>query len=314
MKRRNFLQTFGTGIMVTSMGAFPIKALAAEPEFIKLTILHTNDVHSRIEPFPMDGGRNQGLGGAARRAAMIDQVREAEKNVLLFDSGDIFQGTPYFNFYGGELEFKLMTKMGYDAATIGNHDFDAGIDGLYRQLPNASFPFINCNYDFSDTIMNGKTLPYKIFKVDQLKIGVLGVGIELESLVPSALYKETRYLDPIANANRIAKKLKKNKNCDYVICLSHLGYKYRNEPERVSDVTLAAQSRNIDLILGGHTHTFLNQPDVVQNLDGEPVLINQVGWAGIMLGRLDVVFERNRKNRCETCENILLSPDVENKQ
>lgn len=307
MKRRDFIQTFGAGVMVTSMGAFPLKALAAEPEFIKLTILHTNDVHSRIEPFPMDGGRNQGLGGAARRAAMIDQVRETEKNVLLFDSGDIFQGTPYFNFYGGELEFKLMTKMKYDAATIGNHDFDAGIDGLYQQLPNASFPFINCNYDFSDTIMNGKTLPYKIFKVDQLKIGVLGVGIELEGLVPATLYKETQYLDPIANANRIAKKLKKDKNCDYVICLSHLGYKYRNEPERPSDVVLAAQSRNIDLILGGHTHTFLDQPDVIRNLDGEPVLINQVGWAGIVLGRLDIVFERNRKNRCETCENIFVT-------
>lgn len=307
MKRRNFLQTFGTGVMVTSVGAFPLHALAAEPEFIKLTILHTNDVHSRIEPFPMDGGRYQGLGGAARRAAMIEQVREAEEHVLLFDSGDIFQGTPYFNFYGGELEFKLMSEMRYDAATIGNHDFDAGIDGLYKQLPHANFPFISSNYDFSDTVMNGKTLPYKIFNVDKLKIGLLGVGIELEGLVPASLYKETRYLNPIAEANRVASILKQDEKCDYVICLSHLGYKYRNEPERPSDVLLAAQSRHIDLILGGHTHTFLDQPEVIANLSDKPVLINQVGWAGILLGRLDIVFERNRKNRCETCENMFVT-------
>lgn len=307
MKRRNFIQTFGTGAMITSVGAFPLRALAAEPEFLKLTILHTNDVHSRIEPFPMDGGRNQGLGGAARRAALIDKIRQEESHVLLFDSGDIFQGTPYFNFYGGELELKLMSKMGYDAATIGNHDFDAGIDGLYQQLPNANFPLLSSNYDFSDTIMNGKTLPYKIFQVEQVKIGVLAVGIELESLVPAALYKETRYLDPIANANRVAKQLKKEEKCDYVICLSHLGYKYSNEPEKVSDVILAAQSKNIDLILGGHTHTFLDEPDIISNLNGEAVLINQAGWGGIMLGRLDIAFERNRKNRCETCQNIFVS-------
>ena len=311
MNRRNFLQTFGTGIMVTSVGAFPLRALAAEPEFIKLTILHTNDVHSRIEPFPMDGGRYQGLGGAARRAALIEQVRATEENVLLFDSGDIFQGTPYFNFYGGELEFKLMSEMRYDAATIGNHDFDAGIDGLYEQLPHANFPFISSNYDFSDTIMNGKTLPYKIFNIDKLKIGVLGVGIELEGLVPAALYQETRYLDPIEQANHTAAQLKGDEKCDYVICLSHLGYKYGNEPERPSDVILAARSKNIDLILGGHTDTFLDQPDVIANQDGKPVLINQVGWAGILLGRLDIIFERNRKNRCETCANIFVTMNAE---
>lgn len=305
MNRRHFLHTFGSGLMLTSVGAFPLRALASEPELLKLTILHTNDVHSRIEPFPMDGSRNQGMGGAARRAALIKKIRQEEPHVLLFDSGDIFQGTPYFNVYGGELEFKLMAEMRYDAATIGNHDFDAGMEGLHKQLPHANFPFISSNYDFSDTIMNGKTLPYKIFQVEQVKIGVLAVGIELEGLVPKALYEETRYLDPVANANRVAAQLKNDEKCDYIICLSHLGYKYYGN--KVSDMTLASNSRDIDLILGGHTHTFLDQPDVVSNLAGRPVLVNQAGWAGIMLGRLDIFFERNRKNRCESCQNIFVT-------
>ncbi|HMO40743.1 MAG TPA: metallophosphatase [Saprospiraceae bacterium] len=305
MNRRHFLHTFGSGLMLTSVGAFPLRALANEPELLKLTILHTNDVHSRIEPFPMDGSRNQGMGGAARRAALIRKIRQEESHVLLFDSGDIFQGTPYFNVYGGELEFKLMSEMRYDAATIGNHDFDAGMEGLHKQLPHANFPFISSNYDFSNTIMNGKTLPYKIFQVEQVKIGVLAVGIELEGLVPKALYEETRYLDPVANANRVAAQLKNDEKCDYIICLSHLGYKYYGD--KVSDMTLASNSRDIDLILGGHTHTFLDQPDVVSNLAGRPVLVNQAGWAGIMLGRLDIFFERNRKNRCESCQNIFVT-------
>lgn len=304
MNRRNFLHTFGTGAVLTGAGAFPLQALAAEPEILKLTILHTNDVHSRIEPFPMDGSRNQGLGGASRRAALIKEIRAAEKHVLLFDSGDIFQGTPYFNVYGGELEFKLMSQMGYDAATIGNHDFDAGIDGLHKQLPLANFPFISSNYDFADTIMNGKTLPYKIFQKEQVKIGVLAVGIELEGLVPKTLYKETQYLDPIANANRVAAQLKQDERCDYVICLSHLGYKYSDN--KVSDIVLAQSSHNIDLILGGHTHTFLEAPVLVNNQEGKPVFVNQAGWAGIMLGRLDIYFERNRKNKCETCQNLII--------
>lgn len=165
MNRRHFIQTFGTGALLTGVGAAPLRAFAAtEPNITKLTILHTNDVHSRIEPFPMDGSRLQGLGGVARRAAMIEKIRREEPNVLLLDAGDIFQGTPYFNVYGGELEMKLMSQMGYDAATIGNHDFDAGIDGLYKQLPNANFSLINCNYDFSNTVLKEKVIPYKTFK------------------------------------------------------------------------------------------------------------------------------------------------------
>lgn len=298
--RRSFLKTIGSTALLTGMGALPLQALAKEPEILQLTILHTNDVHSRIEPF--SSGRNKGLGGIAKRANLIRQVRKEQKHVLLLDAGDMFQGTPYFNYFGGELEFKLMQKLKYDAATIGNHDFDAGIDGLKKQMPNIQFPLLNANYDFEDTIMNGQVKPYKIFQKKNIRIGVLGVGIELEGLVAKKHFANTRYLDPIEYANKYAAILKNDEKCDYVICLSHLGYKYKHD--KVSDVVLAASSRNIDLILGGHTHTFLDQPDVLSNLDGKEVLINQVGWAGIVLGRIDVFFERNFKNKCSTCKNI----------
>jgi 5'-nucleotidase len=305
--RRRFFKTFGSVALLTGMGALPLKALAKEPEFMTLTILHTNDVHSRIEPF--ESGRNAGYGGVARRAALIKKIRSEQEHVLLLDAGDIFQGTPYFNFFGGELEFKLMEEMKYDAVTIGNHDFDIGVDGLHKQLPNISFPLINGNYDFSDTIMNGSTKPYQIFTKGDVKIGILGVGIELEGLVPKALYKNTIYLDPIERANHYASILKNDEKCDYVICLSHIGYDFRNDPNRVNDKILAGSSKDIDLILGGHTHTFMREPDLVENKNGEPVMIHQVGWAGIVLGRIDVVFEKNKKKRCSTCKNQLVKPE-----
>ena len=311
MKRRSFIKNLGGAAVPMALGLgagmFPWKLAAEELENLglsKLTILHTNDVHSRLEPFPMDGGRNQGLGGVARRASLIRQIRQEEEQVLLFDCGDIFQGTPYFNFFNGELEIKLMSQMGYDAATIGNHDFDAGIEGLYRQLPHADFPFVIANYDFSDTIMDRQTVPYHLFQKGDLRIGVLGVGIELRGLVPDQLYKNTRYLDPIPVANRYAALLKNDYKCDYVICLSHLGFHY--DDDQVSDHVLAARSKDIDLILGGHTHTFLEEPVQVKNAEGKPILVNQVGWAGILLGRIDVYFERRRRKHLSTGGTILV--------
>lgn len=300
--RRAFLKSFSQAVLVSSATTLPLELLAQKEDVIKLTILHTNDVHSRIEPLPMNGGRFQGLGGVARRAKLIKAIRQKEQNVLLLDSGDMFQGTPYFNFFGGELEFKLMSKMKYDAATIGNHDFDAGIDSLKKQLTHASFTLINCNYDFSDTILKNDVLPYQIFQKGGLKIGILGVGIELQGLVPENLYKQTQYLDPIEKANETARILKLEKNCDIVVCLSHLGYKYNSE--KVSDIVLSQKSEYIDIILGGHTHTFLETPDVQKNTKGNPVLIHQVGWAGIVLGRLDVYVERTTKNYCTHCKNV----------
>ena len=295
INRRNFIkQSIGSGILV-SLSNFPLRAFVDDPHITKLTILHTNDVHSRIDPFPMDGSRNQGLGGAAKRATLINQIRSETNNVLLLDAGDIFQGTPYFNFFGGELELKLMSEMGYDGATIGNHDFDGGMDGLVKQLPHASFPMINSNYNFSDTVLHNKTVPYKIFKKDGLKIGVFGLGIELFGLVPDNLCNGVIYNDPLESAE---------KKCDYVICLSHLGYKYQDN--KISDVLLAQNTSYIDLIIGGHTHTFMKEPDRYKNKKGLPVLVNQAGWAGIQIGRIDVFFERNKKGTCVTCKNLFV--------
>lgn len=291
LTRKNFLQQ----AVLTAGGILAGPTIVEAASVLnpsRLTILHTNDTHSRLEPFPMDGSRNQGLGGIASRAALIAKIRQEEEHVLLLDAGDIFQGTPYFNIYKGEPEIKAMTSLGYDACTIGNHDFDAGMENLANQLTqHANFPMLVSNYDFSGTPMEFKTQPYKLFKKGNIKIGVLGVGIEGYGLIPDNLFGATKYLDPIQAANRVAYQLKKEKKCDLIICLSHLGNKYIDS-EKVSDEVLAKESENIDLIIGGHTHTFLNEPLVYKNKKGDDVVVNQVGFAGIILGRLDFEFSK----------------------
>ncbi|MGF1924256.1 MAG: metallophosphoesterase [Bacteroidia bacterium] len=288
INRRNFIRTGGIAGAAVALNLQSFDAFA-NGRLRKITILHTNDVHSRIDPFPMDGSRNQGLGGVARRSALIKKIRSEQENVLLLDAGDIFQGTAYFNKFGGELELKLMSQMGYDATTLGNHDFDNGVEGFYKQLHNANFEVLIANYDLKNTALHHSTKPYKVFKKAGLKIGVFGIGIQLKGLLDPKNYGETQYLDPIAKANEVAALLKNEIHCDLVICLSHLGYKYRDLT--VSDHVLAANTRNIDLIIGGHTHTFLATPEDVKNLDGRVTTINQVGFAGINLGRVDYYFE-----------------------
>ncbi|GAA3743823.1 metallophosphatase [Flavobacterium ginsengisoli] len=292
MKRREFIEKTAASTALLSLG---LSLSSFESNDIKhLTILHTNDVHSHIDPFPADDPRNPNKGGVSRRAALIETIRRENPNVLLLDAGDIFQGTPYFNYYGGELEFKLMSMMKYDASTIGNHDFDNGLDGLYAQLPHATFDFINSNYDFKNTVMDGHVKPYKIFNKNGIKIGVFGVGIELQGLVDKKLYLETVYNNPVEVAQDMTKLLKKEQKCDLVICLSHLGYKYKDDPTKISDLTFAEQTQDIDLIIGGHTHTFLEKPTIVKNKDGKDVLVNQVGCYGINLGRIDFYFDKNK--------------------
>lgn len=305
INRRNFISNVGLGSFLITLGKLPLSALLEEVDVTKITILHTNDVHSRIDPFPNDGSRNAGLGGAAKRAKLIDSFRANNKNVLLFDSGDIFQGTPYFNFYGGELEMKLMQEMKYDACTMGNHDFDGGIEGFAKQMQHIKFPVMVSNYNFNDTPLHNKTKEYSIFEKDNIKIGVFGLGIELNGLVPERLYGNTRYNDPINTANAVSAKLKHDEKCDYIICLSHLGYEY--DEARVSDVVLAKHTKNIDLILGGHTHTFMREPRLIENLDKKIVTINQAGYAGILLGQVDLYFEKNKKGKCVTCKNVTVN-------
>jgi 5'-nucleotidase len=285
MERRRFLTSMATG----SLALMSLPSLAAGNKENKLTILHTNDTHSHIDPFPIGHKKYSGKGGVNRRKALIDRIRKEEEHVLLLDAGDIFQGTPYFNMHGGELEFKVMSAMGYDAATMGNHDFDAGIDGFERMLPHAQFPFLCSNYDFSNTVLKDKTSTSQVFKKGPLKIGVFGIGVELDGLVSKELFGDTVYQDPIAKASEQARVLKHDNGCDLVVCLSHLGYKTRHND--MCDPVLAENSENIDLIIGGHSHTFLDKPVMKKNKAGKSVLINQVGWAGLILGRIDFYFD-----------------------
>jgi len=305
--RRTFLKKAAWGGSLLSLGGFPFSALSSERQYT-LTILHTNDTHSRIDPFPMDGSAFQGLGGVSRRASLIEKIRAEHEHVLLFDAGDIFQGTPYFNLYKGEVEFKAMSRMKYDAATMGNHDFDAGLEGFKQQLHLADFPFLTANYDFEQTILKGKTKAYQIFEKAGLKIGVFGLGIQLWGLVPSEAYGQTKYLDPLPVANKMSDFLKNKKGCDMVICLSHLGYEYNSN--KVSDKILAQETEDIDLIIGGHTHTFLDKPTIMKNRAGREVVISQVGWGGINLGKLDFIFDSKKSTKLLNAQTVIIGKET----
>ncbi len=295
MDRRKFIKNSAAASLVT-LGGLTLPSFTSKQQK-HITILHTNDTHSQVEPFEMNHHRYANKGGVARRATMIENIRKENPNTLLLDAGDIFQGTPYFNYFGGELEFKLMSMLKYDVATIGNHDFDNGIDGLYKQLPHAKFDFVSANYDFTNTILDTHVKPYKVLKRDGVKIGIFGLGVGLKGLVGEKLYKETKYLDPIEISQDMTRILKDEEHCDLIICLSHLGYFYRRNPNRISDLNLAKATKNIDLIIGGHTHTFLPKPTIVKNIEGENMLVNQVGAYGINLGRIDFYFDEvNEKN------------------
>ena len=292
--RRDFLKLLGTGAAGAIALTTPLSVFAAD-EPVHITILHTNDFHSHIDPFGNDVPRNAGEGGMARRAALIKQVRAESKHVLLFDAGDIYQGTPYFNYYKAQLDFELMTMMGYDAATIGNHEFDNGLEGISSQLKYAGFPFINSNYNFTDTILDGKVLPYKIFRTGGIKIGVYGLGVELKGLVDPKNYGNIQYNDPLQTALKMEKMLREEHHTELVICLSHLGYDYKDNT--VSDKVIAAQTFNTDLVIGGHTHTFLKKPDLILNKSGKEVVVNQVGFGGLILGRVDFYLSKLNKVR-----------------
>ncbi len=288
--RRDFFKKLGMGGLFLGLGGYAMPSKAAKNKLTKITLLHTNDMHSHIDPFPDSDPKHPGLGGFARLNALVKKIRTEEENTLLLDCGDIYQGTPYFNFFSGEAELKLMSKMGYDAGTIGNHEFDNGLAGISSQLKHMTFPFINSNYNFTDTVLEGKIQPYKIFDKGNVKIGIFGLGIELEGLVSSKNCEGVEYIDPIFMAEKMVEVLKEKEQCDLVICLSHIGYE--SNTGSMCDMKLAKETSGIDIILGGHSHTLLETATRVRNLDGKEVVINQVGWAGIALGRIDFYIDK----------------------
>ncbi|WKD87043.1 Trifunctional nucleotide phosphoesterase protein YfkN [Polaribacter huanghezhanensis] len=304
MDRRKFLVQTSAAVSLAAIGGLTLPSFTTKKKK-HITILHTNDTHSHVEPFEATHYKFANKGGVAKRATLIDAVRKENPNTLLLDAGDIFQGTPYFNYFGGELEFKLMSMLKYDLATIGNHDFDNSIEGLYKQLPNANFNFVSANYDFKNTVLDTHVKPYQTFKKDGIKIGIFGLGIKLEGLVSPKMYKETKYYDPIEISQDMSRILKDEEQCDLVICLSHIGYYNKRNPKIVSDLNLAKATKNIDLIIGGHTHTFLPKPTIVRNADNQNMLVNQVGCYGINVGRIDFYFDEE-KNLTTKGKSILV--------
>jgi len=249
-----------------------------------IVILHTNDTHSRIEPIPESDRIAGNKGGVVRRMNYIEQVRKENKNVLLFDAGDFLQGTPYFNLFKGEVETEAMNMMRYDAVTLGNHEFDYGLEALEKVVRRAKFPIISSNYDFSGTPLNNLIKPYLIFKKDGVKIGVIAINIQPKGLIASGNYDGMKFLQPERVANELALKLKTTDRCDMVICLSHLGY--------TADKRLVEQTRNIDIVIGGHSHTNMKTPDMLKNIDNKDVMVFQTAGRGIYVGRIDVELEK----------------------
>lgn len=302
MERRIFIQNsivIGTGLAISPN---LLSATKTPKQLEKITILHTNDTHSHIETFSHDHAKYPNQGGVARRMTLINEIRRQEEHVLLLDAGDVFQGTPYFNKFHGTLEMELMSKMGYDCMTMGNHDFDAGIDGFKKAYEFANFPVVCGNYDFTNTDIKGLTKPYHILKKGETKIGVFGLGVGLDGLVAKANYQDTVHLDPIPVAQNIANHLRFEEECELVICLSHLGYYPKQFKD--CDTKLAKETDQIDLIIGGHTHTFLDHPEIHINKSKKKVIINQVGWAGLALGRID--FYLDEKKRHERHELVMV--------
>ena len=242
-----------------------------------MTILHTNDTHSQVEP------KSNGQCGYARRMGIIRRERQQDRNLLLMDAGDFSQGTPYFNFYHGRVEIAAMNRMGYDVATLGNHEFDNGLDTLAAVLQEAKFPIVCANYDLSGTPLADIVKPYVILKKGDLKIGVFGLGCDPKGLISEKNFEPARYFDPYPITQVMANTLRQ-KNCDVVICLSHLGT-YGKAPEDVCDAGLAQNTRGIDLIIGGHTHKLYDNLRV-PNLDGDSIPLTQMAKSGAYLGKI----------------------------
>jgi len=298
LNRREFIKK--GFVAVGTLALMPSWAFKSN-DLTRLVIIHTNDLHSRLEPFPENHPKYSGKGGMNRISAYVKETRKKEPQLLMLDSGDFSQGTPYYNFFGNELIVKMMNEIGFDASTVGNHEFDLGLDSLSSALSLANFPLISSNYDFSSTPLNQKIKKNLVLERNGLRIGIYGLGIELQGLVDEQLAGKTRYLDPVRTALEQENLLREQEKCDFIICLSHLGYQYQQE--KICDRDIAGQTSFTDLILGGHTHTFLESPVELMNKKGEPVVINQVGWASLMLGQLVFFFEKRKKKVFESAPN-----------
>jgi 5'-nucleotidase len=251
----------------------------------ELNILHTSDTHSRIEPIK-PGEKNEGMGGYARRASIVDDRREKDADLLLFDCGDFSQGTPYYNWYKGELEIRLMNLMKYDACTIGNHEFDFGLDNMARIFKMADFPVVCANYDVSATVLKDLVKPYITINRKGLKIGVFGLGAKLEGLVQKEKCEGIVFSDPVETAQKVAKKLREEEKCDVVICLSHLGQE--------TDKDLMSKTSGLDLVLGGHSHTFMTETQYIPNPEGKLIALLHTGKNGVNVGELKMVLEEEK--------------------
>ncbi len=255
-----------------------------------ITILHTNDTHSQIDPLPPNDA-NAGKGGVARRATLVKRIRKENPNTLLVDAGDVMQGTPYFNFYRGEVEYKAMSAIGYDVGTLGNHEFDNGVDALAAALKFASFDLVSANYDVKGTVLEGRVKPYVVKTLAGIRVGLFGLGISPVALITPANFKGITYNDPVVSAREVVKTLREKERCALVVCMSHLGY-YENGQR--GDSLVASQVDGIDFIAGGHTHTFMQQPVKTKQPCGAETLIFQVGKSGINVGRIDFTFRTGR--------------------
>lgn len=253
---------------------------------VELRIVHTNDTHSCVMPVSPHSSDTAlaDKGGFVRRAALVRDLRAEDNSLLLFDSGDFSQGSAYYNLYKGEVEVKLMNEMRYDAATIGNHEFDFGLENMARIFRMAGFPIVCANYHVEGTVLEGLVKPYVILERKGVKIGVFGLGTQLEGMVASENYAGVIYEDPITAANRVADILKHREHCDLVVCLSHLGWQI----DGIDDSEVIPATRDIDIVLGGHSHTYMEHPEVVKNADGEYVYCNQMGKHGRYVGELSL--------------------------
>jgi len=281
---RSALQLFSAPLW----SAISAPLLEVAPGETLITILHTNDTHSQIDPLPANDKQYPDKGGVARRATLVKRVRKENPNTLLIDAGDVFQGTPYFNFYKGEVEYKSMSLIGYDVGTLGNHDFDNGVDGLVAAMKFANFDFVSSNYDVRGTPLETRVKPYAVRVIGGERVGLFGLGISPDNLITPENFKGVKYNDPVKASSDMVAALRGREGCTVVVCMSHLGY-YPNAKEgEIGDTQVAAQVDGIDFIASGHTHTFMKQPVITKTPSGSNTIIFQVGRSGIYVGRVDM--------------------------